>query len=94
VVVDIVVAKLVNIVERVWPRVVTATIMTKAIKAKRMVYSTALAPASSLKKPLNMSKVDFPYFRGVVSPLPLALYESIGQLTGSADGVRHGGEHG
>ena len=68
--VDIILEKLVNNVERVWPRVVIAIKMTKEIKAKRMVYSTALAPVSSLKKTLNLSKGGFPDFRGVVSPLP------------------------
>jgi hypothetical protein len=54
-----VVAKLTNMFERVCPKLMTASRISIAIKAKNMLYSTALAPVSSIKPFTSDSRVYF-----------------------------------
>jgi hypothetical protein len=70
--VDMVVAKLTNVFEIVWPSVLSATITTMAIKANKKVYSTALAAASSLKNLLSLPMVFTPIPGGGGQSAPLS----------------------
>lgn len=63
-----VLAKLVNIFERVLPRVVTAPMITIASNANKRLYSTALTPDSSLRKSFILVKDRFSRLWGAISP--------------------------